>query len=222
VLFAQEEHVTRLVRCTLWSTGHYTCFCYPHFCIFMVLFQYHEEHQYPIHSHGRSCCAGLPSCARSFTDLLHHFDSGNYKLRPLMVYHSENSWAYHIYPVLCIFYIHGNSQEHNPPRITRVTCTLKFQRCSLHDITSNDVSRASNWITKAIMASNVTVTTMWIGYFCKNVNCRHCCNVKCIHCCNNTMTDRHWLVLSCSLFTLKCNKEHLKRMTERNVHKNNR
>jgi hypothetical protein len=35
------------------STGdsHYMCFHHPHFRISAVLFQYHEEHQYPICGH---------------------------------------------------------------------------------------------------------------------------------------------------------------------------
>jgi hypothetical protein len=32
--------------------------------------------------HSRSCRADALSCARSFTDSPHHFDSGDYKLRP--------------------------------------------------------------------------------------------------------------------------------------------
>jgi hypothetical protein len=55
-----------------------------------VLFQYHEEHQYPIRGHGRNCRAGPLSYARSFTNSPHHFHSGDYKLRPLMVYHTKN------------------------------------------------------------------------------------------------------------------------------------
>jgi hypothetical protein len=57
------------------------------FLISTVLFQYHEEHQYLIHGHGRSYHAGPLSC--SFTNSPHYFDSGNCELRPLMVYHSE-------------------------------------------------------------------------------------------------------------------------------------
>jgi hypothetical protein len=78
----------------------YTGYClYTRFSISAVLFQYHKEHQYPIRGHGRSCRAGPLSCARSFTDSPHHFDSGDYKLRPLMVYRSENTREF-TFPVL--------------------------------------------------------------------------------------------------------------------------
>jgi hypothetical protein len=89
------------------------CFCYLHFCISTVLFQYHEEHQYPIRGHGRIGCTGPLTCMRSFTDLPHHFDSGDYKLRPLMMYHSENPQTCYIFPALSVFTIHGDVQEHN-------------------------------------------------------------------------------------------------------------
>jgi hypothetical protein len=59
-----------------------------------LLFHYHGEHQYPIRGHGRSCCAGPMSCARSFTDSPNHFDYGDCKSRPLMVNHSENPRAF--------------------------------------------------------------------------------------------------------------------------------
>jgi hypothetical protein len=68
-------------------------FRYPRFRNSAILFQYHEEHQYPIRGHGRTCRAGPLSCARSFTDSPHHFDSGYYKSRPVMVHHSENTCA---------------------------------------------------------------------------------------------------------------------------------
>jgi hypothetical protein len=65
------------------------------FSLSAVLFQYHKEHQYPIHGHGRSCRACPLSCARSFTDSPRHFDSTDYKLRPLMVYHLEDPRTCH-------------------------------------------------------------------------------------------------------------------------------
>jgi hypothetical protein len=65
---------------------------YMRFRISAVLFQYHEEHQYPIRGHGRRCTGPL-SCARSFTDSPNLFDSGDCKVWPLMVYHSENPRA---------------------------------------------------------------------------------------------------------------------------------
>jgi hypothetical protein len=40
-----------------------TRFHHPRFRISVVLFQYHEEHQYRIRGHGRSCRAGPLSCA---------------------------------------------------------------------------------------------------------------------------------------------------------------
>jgi hypothetical protein len=85
-------------------------FAFPCFRISAVLFQYHE-HQYPIRGYGRSCRAGPLSCSRSFTDSSHHMDSGDYKLRPLMVYDSENTRACYTFPVLRIFDIRGHSQE---------------------------------------------------------------------------------------------------------------
>jgi hypothetical protein len=92
--------------------SRYMHFCYLHFCISTVLFLYHEEHQCPICSHDRSCHACPLSCICSFTDLPHHFDSGNYKLRSLMVYHSENPWAFIHFPFYA-FDICCDSQEHN-------------------------------------------------------------------------------------------------------------
>jgi hypothetical protein len=88
----------------------------PRFRICTVLFQYHKQHQYPISGHGISCRAGPLSCARSFTDSPHHFESGDYKLKPLMVYHSENLRAFICFP----FY--AAISRNATPRITRVTC----------------------------------------------------------------------------------------------------
>jgi hypothetical protein len=88
-----------------------------------VLFQYHE-HQYPIRGHGRSCHAGPLSCARSFTDLPHHFDSRDYKLRPLMPYHSENTRA------CCTFPLYVPIRRNSPPRIPTVTYTQSLN-CSI-------------------------------------------------------------------------------------------
>jgi hypothetical protein len=68
------------------------------FRISTALFQYHEEHQYPVRGHDRSCRVGPLSCARSFTDSPHHFDSGDYKFWPLVVYHSENPRACYTSP----------------------------------------------------------------------------------------------------------------------------
>jgi hypothetical protein len=92
----------------------YTRFRYPRFRISAVLFQCHEEHQYPIRGHGRSCRADSLSCARSFTDSPHHFDFGNYKSKPLMLHHSENARAYYTFPILRVFDIRDDSQERNP------------------------------------------------------------------------------------------------------------
>jgi hypothetical protein len=92
----------------------YMRFHYPRLCISAVSFQYHEEHQYPICSHSRSYRAGPLSCEHSFTDSPHHFDSKDYKLRPLMVHHSENPWTCYMFPVLCVFDIHSDLQECNP------------------------------------------------------------------------------------------------------------
>jgi hypothetical protein len=64
------------------------------FSLSAVLFQYHEEHQFPIRGHGRSCRAG----PLGYTDSPHHFDTGDYKLRPLMAYHSENTRACYTFP----------------------------------------------------------------------------------------------------------------------------
>jgi hypothetical protein len=82
-------------------------FRYPRFTISAVLFQYHEEHQYPIRGHGRSYRSGPLRCARSFTDSPHHFDSECYKLRPLIAYHSENERAFYTSPVLRVFDVRG-------------------------------------------------------------------------------------------------------------------
>lgn len=60
---------------TISNTGKsgYTHLHYTRFHISAILFQYDEENQYPIYSHGRSCCAGPMSCACSFTDLHHWY-----------------------------------------------------------------------------------------------------------------------------------------------------
>jgi hypothetical protein len=88
--------------------SRYARFRYARFRISAVLFQYHKEHQYPIRGHGNSCQTVLHplSCAGSFTDSPHHFDSGDYKLRPLMVYHSKNLRAFIRFPFYA-FSIHA-------------------------------------------------------------------------------------------------------------------
>jgi hypothetical protein len=52
-----------LLICLLVKTctgeSRYTRFCYPSFRISAVSFQYHEEHQYLIHGHVRSCRTGI-------------------------------------------------------------------------------------------------------------------------------------------------------------------
>jgi hypothetical protein len=94
---------------------HYSCFRMS-----VALFQYHEEHQYPICDHGRSRHAGLLSCTRSFTDSSHHFDSRDYKLRPLMECHSENMRA-HLCFLFDAFFIYMAIHRNTTP-IYRVTC----------------------------------------------------------------------------------------------------
>jgi hypothetical protein len=72
-LFLENIKVTQ--KCiTSVGTGdsHYICFHYMHFCMSVVLFQCHEEHQCPIHSHGKSCCKYPVSCAWSFPYLRHY------------------------------------------------------------------------------------------------------------------------------------------------------
>jgi hypothetical protein len=85
------------------------------------LFQYNEQHQYPFRSHGRCCRADPISCTRSFIASPHHFNSMGYKLRPLMVDHSENPQEFIRFPFNA-FSIHAVTQA---PRITRVTCNPK-------------------------------------------------------------------------------------------------
>jgi hypothetical protein len=102
------------------SDSNYTRFRYPLFHISAVLFQYHEEHQYPIRGHVRNCRAGPLSCARSFSDSPHHFDFGDCKLRPLMVCHSEDARAYYTFSVLRFFDTRGNSHERNPPAMSHL------------------------------------------------------------------------------------------------------
>jgi hypothetical protein len=101
-----------LIVCT--GDSRYTRFCCPCFRLSSVLFQYHEEHQYHIRGHVRSCRAGPLSCARSFTDSPHHFYTGDHKLRSLMVYHSENTRTCYTFSVLRVFDLRGNSQERSP------------------------------------------------------------------------------------------------------------
>jgi hypothetical protein len=107
-----DKKVGPKFRMNVQYTVQVTCykrFRSPRFRISAVLFQYHEEHQYPIHDHGRSCRAGQLRSARSFTDSSHHFDSGYCRLRPPMVYHSENSralklfsfYVFSIYTAIC-------------------------------------------------------------------------------------------------------------------------
>jgi hypothetical protein len=76
------------------------------FAYFPDLFQYHEEHQYPIRGHGRSCRAGPLSCLRSFTESRHHFDSGNYRVRPVIVCLSKNPRTFIHFPFYA-FSIHA-------------------------------------------------------------------------------------------------------------------
>jgi hypothetical protein len=125
----RHDHPIRYIgdfRCTL--------FRYLRFRISAVLFQYHEEHQYPIRGHGRSCRAVPLCCERSFTDSPHHFNSGDYKFVPLMVYHSENTRA----GMSCIsrftrFRFSRRFAGSHPPRITRVTFTLiLYTSCKDH------------------------------------------------------------------------------------------
>jgi hypothetical protein len=82
-----------------------------------VLFQYHKKYQYPIHDLNTSCCAVPLSCARSLTILPHHFYHGDYKLRPLKMYQSENHRACYMFPVKSILIrvlIHSNATpSHN-------------------------------------------------------------------------------------------------------------
>jgi hypothetical protein len=108
----------------------YKCLSKNALSLSAILFQCHEKHQYPIRDHGKSCRAGPLSCARSFTDSLHHVDSGGYKFRPLMVYHSENIRACYTFLILRVFDTRGNSQERYLPRITRVTCSYKMASIS--------------------------------------------------------------------------------------------
>jgi hypothetical protein len=96
------------------------------------LFQYHEEHQYPIRGHGRSCRAGPLSCARSFTYSPHHFDSGDYKFRPLMVFHPENALACCTFPVLRLFDINDDTQERNPRVYRESPVCVRAVRPSKH------------------------------------------------------------------------------------------
>jgi hypothetical protein len=49
------------------------------------------------------------------------FDSGHYKLRPLMVYQLENPRACYTFPVLRVFDVRGRTQ---PPSTTKVVCIL--------------------------------------------------------------------------------------------------
>jgi hypothetical protein len=107
---------------SVFSTG---ASCYMHFChlnfhISASLFQYHEEHQYPIHSHSRSCCAGSLNCTHSFTHIPHPFESRDYKLRPVIAYHCDNPETCYIFAVLCIFSMCSNSC------VMRVIYTVDF------------------------------------------------------------------------------------------------
>lgn len=44
----------------------------------------------------------------------HHFESEDYKLRPLVFHHSENTHKCYTFPNPRIFYTRGDSQERNP------------------------------------------------------------------------------------------------------------
>jgi hypothetical protein len=56
--------------------------------------------------------AGPLGCARSFIGSPHHFDSEEYKLRPLVA-SLRKFTSVCIFPVLSVFDIRGNSQERN-------------------------------------------------------------------------------------------------------------
>jgi hypothetical protein len=71
----------------------------------------------------RSYRAGPLSCARSFTDSPHHFDSMDYRLRPVLVNHSENTRIFIRFPFYA-FSIYAAIRRDATPRITTVTCTL--------------------------------------------------------------------------------------------------
>jgi hypothetical protein len=94
--------------------SRFTRFPYPRFCISAYLFPYHEDHQTLIGGHDRSCRAGPLSCARSFTDSSQYFDSGHYKLRPLMVDHSENTRTFVRFPFNALF-IHAAIRRNAKP-----------------------------------------------------------------------------------------------------------
>jgi hypothetical protein len=50
----------------------------------------------PVTRYSRAYCAGPLSCALSPTNSPRHFDSGDYKLRPLVVYHAGNPRQLHV------------------------------------------------------------------------------------------------------------------------------
>jgi hypothetical protein len=70
----------------------------------VILYQYHENHQYPIRGHDKGCHAEPLNCSPQ------HFHSADYKLRLLMVHHSENPWAFYVLPFVDI---RGDLQESN-------------------------------------------------------------------------------------------------------------
>jgi hypothetical protein len=107
------------------NTGdcRYTRFRFPRVYISVVLFQYHEEHHYPIRGHGRSWRAGPLSCAQF------HWLAPLFWLRGLQIKVSHGISLRKSTGMLYVsrFTLFRKKKKRRfagtqPPRIMRVTC----------------------------------------------------------------------------------------------------
>jgi hypothetical protein len=111
--YAMKKNMKNIKIQTHICTGDscYMRFCHLHFHICMVLFQYHVKHQYPICSHGRSCCADPMSYA------WFHWLAPPFWLWGLQIKVSHGvslKKSMGMFPVLCIFYIQWNPNLRDP------------------------------------------------------------------------------------------------------------
>jgi hypothetical protein len=163
-----------LLQNTDTGDSRYTRLRHPRFHTCVVLFQYHEEHnKYPIRENGRSCHAGPLSCARSFTESPHHCDSGDYKLRLLMVFHSENLWALYVSRFSRFRYMRWFIGT-RLPRVARVTCTVHFSRyrgrltSGLLQLTTSGVGNKTPCHTSMVVRTVDILQRSW--YTCDNLD----------------------------------------------------
>jgi hypothetical protein len=88
-----------------------------------VLFQCHEVHQCPTHSHGKSCCKCSVSCAWSFPYLRHQ--------SALLSFHSSTMPSVHsVHFLFYPFTVYAVIFRNTTLCIMRVTCISNRQNCT--------------------------------------------------------------------------------------------